>query len=141
MSEKSVPVDKELNSTFSIGTYSFPMDIFYDDLDEYANNFVNWHKQKQAEISLILEGEAELQVLEKKIRIGAGEAFLVFPGALHTLKKGAGKITRYQTIIFDPVILYGYKGSFYYDKYYRTYAAAQPFYHVTDTGKRGKKKY
>ena len=49
MSEKSVPVDKELYSTLSIGTYSFPAEIFHDDLDEYANNFVNWHQQKQVE--------------------------------------------------------------------------------------------
>lgn len=132
MLEKSVPVDKELCSTLSLGTYSFPAEVFYDDLDEYANNFVNWHQQKQVEISLILEGEAWVQVLEKKTKVGPGEAFLVFPDALHTLKKGSGKITRYRTIIFDPVILYGYKGSFYYEKYYRAFAAAQPFYHFGD---------
>ena len=66
MAEKCIPVDKELCSTLSFGTYSFPAEIFYDDLDEYANNFVNWHKQREVEISQILEGEAEVQVLEKK---------------------------------------------------------------------------
>lgn len=135
MLDKIVPVDKDLCSTLLLGTYSFPAEIFYDNLDEYANNFVNWHQQKQVEISLILEGEAWVQVLERKIKVGAGEAFLVFPDALHTLKKGDGKSARYRTIIFDPVMLYGYKGSFYYEKYYRTFASAQPFYHFADTGK------
>lgn len=106
MLDKIVPVDKDLCSTLLLGTYSFPAEIFYDNLDEYANNFVNWHQQKQVEISLILEGEAEVQVLEKKTRLRAGEAFLIFPDALHTLKKGSGQTVRYRTIIFDPVLLY-----------------------------------
>lgn len=134
MLDKIVPVDKDLCSTLLLGTYSFPAEIFYDNLDEYANNFVNWHQQKQVEISLILEGEAEVQVLEKKTRLRAGEAFLIFPDALHALKKGSGQTVRYRTIIFDPVLLYGYKGSFYYEKYYRTFAKARPFYHFADTG-------
>ena len=107
MSEKSVPVDKELYSTLSIGTYSFPAEIFHDDLDEYANNFVNWHQQKQVEISLILEGEAWVQVLERKIKVGAGEAFLVFPDALHTLKKVMERVPDTGRLFFDPVMLYG----------------------------------
>ncbi len=51
---------------------------------------------------------------------------MIFPDALHTLKKGSGQTVRYRTIIFDPVLLYGYKGSFYYEKYYRTFAKARP---------------
>lgn len=135
MAEKCIPVDKELCSTLSFGTYSFPAEIFYDDLDEYANNFVNWHKQREVEISQILEGEAEVQVLEKKISLRAGDVFLILPHALHMVKKGTGKIARYRTVIFDPVLLYGYKDSYFYEKYYRTFAAAQPFYHFADTGK------
>lgn len=88
MLDKIVPVDKDLCSTLLLGTYSFPAEIFYDDLDEYANNFVNWHQQKQVEISRILEGEAEVQVLEKKTRLRAGEAFFDISGCAPHAEKG-----------------------------------------------------
>ncbi|MFQ7549685.1 MAG: hypothetical protein ACLRMZ_04490 [Blautia marasmi] len=75
--------------------------------------------------------------MEKKISLRAGDVFLILPHALHMVKKGTGKIARYRTVIFDPVLLYGYKGSYFYEKYYRTFAAAQPFYHFADTGNPG----
>lgn len=36
-----IPVNDELYSTLPIGTDAFPMDIFYDDLDNFAQGFVN----------------------------------------------------------------------------------------------------
>ncbi len=112
MLDKIVPVDKDLCSTLLLGTYSFPAEIFYDNLDEYANNFVNWHQQKQVEISLILEGEAEVQVLEKKTRLRAGEAFLIFPDALHTLKKGSGRRSDTAPLYLIRFCCMGIKGAF-----------------------------
>ncbi|MFQ7549686.1 MAG: hypothetical protein ACLRMZ_04495 [Blautia marasmi] len=70
MAEKCIPVDKELCSTLSFGTYSFPAEIFYDDLDEYANNFVNWHKQREVEISQILEGRLRYRFWRRRSACG-----------------------------------------------------------------------
>lgn len=129
MGDKFVPVDDGLYASVSIGTYAFPFQIFHDDLEHYSHQFVNWHQQKVIELSVMLDGEAEVQVLEQRMTVEKGEGFLIFPDALHTIRRGRSPHTRYITFIFDPKFLYGYKGSFLYKKYYRPYVSSQkPLY-------------
>lgn len=118
MDEKFVPVDQNLNSLLQIGTFAFPFALFYDDLDHYSNGLVNWHQQTQIEISVILEGSAEVQVFEAQELVTQGDGFMILPGNLHTVQMGPDSKSRYFTLVFDPVLLYGYKGSFFYEQYY-----------------------
>lgn len=118
MDEKVVPVDQNLNSVLQIGTFAFPFTLFYDDLDHYFNGFVNWHQQTQIEISVMLEGSAEVQVFEQQELVSEGDAFIILPENVHTVQMGQSGKSRYFTLVFDPVLLYGYKGSFFYEQYY-----------------------
>ena len=47
-----IPVDEFLNTTLTIGTKQFPLEIFNDDLNNFENRLVNWHKQKTIEMSV-----------------------------------------------------------------------------------------
>ncbi len=131
MAELFVPVDENLNATLSIGTYAFPFQLFHDDLDHYANRCVNWHRQRTIEISVLLNGTANVQTLNQNISVQEREGFVIFPGSLHMIRRSHPGKVKYFTLIFDPVLLYGYRGSFFYEKYYRTYVNQErSLYHL-----------
>ena len=113
-----IEVDEYLNSTLSIGTDEFPVQIFHDDLENFENGFVNWHKQKQVEISLVLEGSVLLCEPENEIEVKKGEGFIVLPNRLHSVKPNSVQAAKYITIIFEPVFICGFNGSFFEKSYY-----------------------
>lgn len=115
-----IPVDNQLNALLPIGTEEFPLQIFHDDLKNYHNGFVNWHKQNVIEISFVLEGSVKLCEFGEEYTLSAGDAFCVFPDKLHAVYSASPTPARYITLIFNPVLLYGYKGS-YFEKAFCTY--------------------
>ncbi|MBS6195628.1 MAG: helix-turn-helix transcriptional regulator [Clostridiales bacterium] len=118
MSNIIIPLDKDLNSTLTIGTKEFPIQLFHDNLENFSNGFVNWHKQKQVEISVILEGSVRLNELENEVVISQGNGFVVLPGQLHAVKPNLHESAKYFTLIFDPAFLCGGIGSFFEKEYY-----------------------
>jgi AraC family transcriptional regulator, melibiose operon regulatory protein len=113
-----IPVDNDLNTTLIIGSEDFPFELFHDNLKNFSNGFVNWHKQKQIEISVVLEGSVKLNTLEKEIIVRAGDGFLILPGRLHAVKPNINEPAKYFTLIFDTIFLTEYKGSFFEKEYY-----------------------
>lgn len=113
-----IPVDDALYSTLMIGTKCFPAQIFSDDLNNFAQGFVNWHKQKELEISYVLEGSVKVCVLEEERTISAGNAFIIFPDRLHSIQAETKNGAKYVTIIFHPCLLNGFSGSYFEEKYY-----------------------
>ncbi|WP_052339237.1 helix-turn-helix transcriptional regulator [Gorillibacterium massiliense] len=113
-----IPVDKDLNSTIKLNT-NFPFIVSHDDLSEYVGGFVNWHKQSALEIAVVLEGSINVSVLEREETMVVGDGFLILPERLHTLKPNKDhKVAKYFTLIFEPHLLTGYKGSFFEQHYY-----------------------
>ena len=117
MSNKSVPINNNLQAVLPIGNYGFPFEIFLDNLKDYSNGFVNWHWQTQLEFSYVQEGAVELQVLESVYTVSKGQGFFVTPGRLHMVKPVAGTEGIYFTIICDPCMIYGHKGSQIFKSY------------------------
>lgn len=127
-----IPVDEELYSTLTIGTKSFPMEIFLDDLKNFSQSFVNWHKQKEIEISYVIEGSVKVCVLEEECVIPAGNAFVIFPDNLHSIQAGTKDGARYVTVIFHPCLLGGFSGSFFEQEYYAPVVNAQKAYYAVE---------
>lgn len=123
-----VPVDDRLYSTLKIGTDAFPFALFCDDLSNFAQGFVNWHKQREIEISVILEGSVRVCLLREEHVLHAGESFLILPGALHAIQPVAGQPGRYFTLIFDPRLLVGFPGSFFDRAWYAPAVSAGSSY-------------
>ncbi|GLX70806.1 helix-turn-helix domain-containing protein [Paenibacillus glycanilyticus] len=118
MKNRIVPVDKDLNSTFKLNPI-FPFVLSRDDLSDYVGGFVNWHKQTAIEIAIVVEGRINVTVLEREETMEVGDGFLILPERLHTLKPSKGsKVARYFTFIFEPVLLTGFKGSFFEHAFY-----------------------
>lgn len=115
-----IPVDEDLYSTLEIGTKEFPLEIFFDDLSNFYQGFVNWHKQKQIEISYVLEGSVRLFTLEGEKIIQENQAFMILPDRMHSIRAYGDGLAKYITIIFDINILIGYEQSFFDKMYYET---------------------
>lgn len=113
-----IPVDKDLNSTFKLNPI-FPFVLSRDDLSDYVGGFVNWHKQTAIEIAIVLEGSINVTVLEREEIMRVGDGFLILPDRLHTLKPNKdAKVVKYFTFIFEPILLTGFKGSFFEHAFY-----------------------
>ncbi|WP_455501360.1 AraC family transcriptional regulator [Gemmiger sp.] len=98
---------------------TFPFILSHDDLQEYRNGFVNWHKQPTIEISFVIKGAVEVFVLSQKATVKAGGGFFIMPGNLHSVVPSAeaGEAVCF-TFIFAPEVLYGKKGGFFEIEYY-----------------------
>lgn len=129
MGKKQVQVDDELNAIVAYDD-AFRLILSRDDLKEYNRGFVNWHKQPTIEISVVFEGAVNVYVLEQERTVRAGEGFFIMPGYLHSICPAPGYETaRYFTVIFYPEILYGQKGSYFDQAYYRPVAnSGRPFF-------------
>ncbi|MGN7413178.1 helix-turn-helix domain-containing protein [Paenibacillus sp. SAF-068] len=124
-----IPVDEDLNSTIKLNPY-FPFLLSRDDLSEYVGGFVNWHKQTAVEISIVLEGSIHVTVLEREETMEVGDGFLILPGRLHTLKPHKdAKVVKYFTFIFEPVLLTGFKGSFFEHTFYLPVLSKKETFH------------
>lgn len=123
------PVDQELNAKVELDK-TFPLLLSRDNLKEYENGLVNWHKQTTIEISFVIEGAVEVYVFSEKITVKEGNGFFIMPGKLHSVTPSAdAKSAIYFTFIFDPEILYGKKGSYFECEYYAPFVqAGVPFY-------------
>ncbi len=114
-----IPVDQNSYSLLTIGTKEFPIHLSFDNLTDYENCFVNWHKQKEVEISLIKKGALHVCLPGYHDIFNEGDIFVIFPDVLHSIKKVEHKTCEYRTLLFDPVFLYGYEGSFWDQAFYR----------------------
>lgn len=113
-----VPVDNELNAIVEFDK-TFPFILSRDNLKEYENGFVNWHKQTTIEISFVLEGAVDVYVLSEKTTVKEGNGFFIMPGNLHSVTPSScSKSAIYFTFIFEPEILYGKKGNYFDCEYY-----------------------
>ena len=115
----TIPVDSELNSLLRLNP-EFPLAVSHDNLSEYKNGFVNWHKQGSIEISVVTEGSLTVNLLNHQEHVTAGEGFLVLPGVLHSIRGDeVAAPCKYKTMIFEPCLLTGFSGSYFEKNYYK----------------------
>ena len=124
-----VPVNNCLYSTLKIGSNAFPFFLSHDDLSNFARGFVNWHKQKEIEISYILEGSVRVCLLNEEHLLHTGDSFIILPDVLHSLQPVDDAPGRYFTLIFDPCLLTGFSGSFFEQQYYSPVVSSVKGYH------------
>lgn len=129
MGNIAVPVDDNLYATLKIGSDAFPFMLFHDDLSHFARGFVNWHKQKEIEISYVLEGSVRVCLLSEEHLLRAGDSFIILPGMFHSIQPVADEPGRYFTLIFDPCLLTGFSGSFFEQSFYSPAISTAKGYH------------
>lgn len=135
MKELQVPTDSEMNAIVNLDP-CFRFTFSNDDLSEFHKGFVNWHKQPTIEISVVCEGSVDVYVLKQKKTVVSGDGFCIMPGCLHSICATNGmESAKYFTMVFHPEILYGYRGSYFENAYYRPFADSDIplfLFHVQD---------
>ena len=115
----TIPVDSELNTLLRLNS-EFPLAVSHDNLSKYRNGFVNWHKQSSIEISVVTKGSVIVNLLNYQDEVKAGEGFLILPGVLHSIRNGETMHSaKYDTMIYEPRLLIGFKGSYFEKNYYK----------------------
>lgn len=115
----TIPVDSELNTLLRLNP-EFPLAVSHDNLAQYRDAFVNWHKQSSIEISVVTEGSVIVNLLNYQDEVKAGEGFIILPGVLHSIRNGdAMHSAKYDTMICEPCLLVGFKGSYFEKNYYK----------------------
>lgn len=115
----TIPVDSELNTLLRLNS-EFPLAISHDNLSEYRNGLVNWHKQGSIEISIVTEGSVIVNLLNHQEKVNAGEGFLILPGVLHSIRSDETRLpAKYETMIYKTCLLTGFKGSYFEKHYYK----------------------
>lgn len=112
----TIPVDHELNTLLRLNP-EFPLAVSHDNLSEYKNGFVNWHKQRSLEISIVTEGSVTVNLPNHQELVRKGEGFGIFPGVLHSIRSDEIP-AKYETMIFEASLLTGFRGSFFEKAYY-----------------------
>lgn len=114
-----IPMDDELNTLLRLNG-EFPLAVSHDNLSEYRNGFVNWHKQGFIELSIITEGSVTVNLLNHQEKINAGEGFLILPGILHSIRSDETlQSVKYETMIYESCLLTGFRGSYFEKNYYK----------------------
>ena len=147
-----IPVDEELNAMVELDKM-FPFMLSRDNLNEYENGFVNWHKQPTIEISFVVEGAVDVFVLSDRITVKEGNGFFILPGNLHSITPSScAGASIYFTFIFEPDVLYGKKGNFFDCEFYTPFVQSpKPYYtfssnqswekHIFETAKEMERMY
>ncbi len=113
-----IPVDEHSCSLLTIGTDEFPVHLSFDDLTDYENFFVNWHMQREIEISIVMNGALEVSLPGYRKIFHTGDCFVIFPDVLHSIKKVPDEHCEYRTLLLAPRFLYGYEGSYWENAFY-----------------------
>lgn len=116
--KRRVPVTSGNQAVFPYGTYGFPCELYYDNIDDFAGGTVEWHWQLELEFAVVLKGSIELTVQNDVITVHENEGYIIFPNKLHKVKKNGGQCGLYRTVIISPQLIYGDSRSILFHKYY-----------------------
>lgn len=106
-----IQIDKDKKELKSHGSYSFPFQISYEELENYERNAFLWHWHPEIELTLFLEGEMEYQINDCIYQVKKGEALFCNSNTLHTGHMIGSSNCCYASITFHPRLLAGFKGS------------------------------
>ncbi len=65
------------------GTPQFPMRIYENNFDWYADNIIDWHWHPEIEIAVVLSGRVMCCINDTVIEVGEGEGFFINSNTMH----------------------------------------------------------
>ena len=99
------------------GTWSFPVNVSFEQLSRYERKSFLWHWHKEIELTILLQGEMQYQVNDTVYHLTAGEGIFCNSNSLHTASPYQDSDCIYISTTFHPRFLYGYEGSVLQSKY------------------------
>lgn len=99
------------------GNYEFPVHVSEEVLSLYEKGSFLWHWHPEIELTLILDGEIEYYVDDRKYLLKKGEGLFCNVNSLHAGNTHDRKECKYISVTFHPRFIYGYENSIIQRKY------------------------
>ena len=110
-------VNEERRELKSHGTYGFPVNISRKRLSSYQTGSFPWHWHDEVELTLVLSGEIDYRVNERRYLLRTGEGLFCNGDALHSGSRVNGADCDYVSLTFHPRLLGGFEGSLIRQKF------------------------
>lgn len=90
----------------------FPCVIHTASFDQFRNGAVSWHWHNEAELAYVSQGTMDVLIPHSRLQLKTGDAIFLAPELLHSYQPAA-KNTREDTCLFDPILVAGYRNSYF----------------------------
>ncbi len=113
-----IPVDHALYELKKHGTQEFPCQIYFNDYSRSHEPLEYWHYHTEMEFYIVLKGEFESGVNDRRYHLKEGDGIFVNSGVLHRYH-AVGKYEGSEsiTVVFSPQFLSGSTDNLIYRKY------------------------
>ena len=128
-----IQIDDALHELVNHGKPEFPV-AFYGDGYKYLGStsyYVHWHSE--VEVTIALKGNMEISCNDESILLKEGDAIFINSNVLHCVVHDKYPDSIVQTIVFNPVIIYGYHNSDIETKYVNPILASERTYIYIDS--------
>lgn len=110
-------IDENMHELVSHGKVEFPV-AFYGDAYKFLGSksfYAHWHAE--VEVTIAVKGDIEVSCNDEIITIKEGDALFINSNILHCLIHDNYPDSICETIVFNPIIIYGYHNSAIETKY------------------------
>ena len=121
MEQRTIKVNNERKELCSHGTAAFPMTVNEDDLLCFENGCLACHWHEDLEIVLVRRGTVRYQIYQQSLILAEGQGILINSDVPHSAFPVDDSHVLLDTIIIQPVFLYGFPGSGMERNYFRPF--------------------
>jgi AraC-like DNA-binding protein len=104
-------IDETMHELVNHGKPEFPV-AFYGDGYKYLGSrsyYAHWHNE--VEVTLAIKGDIDISCNDETVTVHEGDAIFINSNILHCVLHDAHPDSVVQTIVFNPVMIYGYHTS------------------------------
>lgn len=127
-----IPTDESLRSTLTYGTNTFPFACYFDEIEKYDNQCIDWHWHREFEFSLAVKGSVFCRIGNEMIHLHENDGLFINSGIIHRFEARQGGTLI--NMIFSPEFI-APEDSELFRKYVQPYLSADveyyPFYQKT----------
>lgn len=124
---ESTPVDQSLRETAPVGSRTFPLTIYYTDLERHAGGFVNWHWHQELQFCLVTKGRVEFFINRRRFLLEEGDGVFVNSEAIHMAKPDRRAGGGYVCLDFSAQLLSFFPSSVFEQRYVTPYVGEASF--------------
>ena len=119
-----IPLTEDQLESTQMGTPSFPLEVFHDDLRKNVLGYVNWHWNRELQFCRVVGGTVVFSVAGEHFTTHTGDGIFINAGVLHMSKPLPGENGIYTCVMADASLLRGFTGSVFDTRYVTPYLSS-----------------
>jgi AraC-like DNA-binding protein len=114
-----IQIDGRQHELTQHGTPGFPLAVYRSEMDKFVLGYTPWHWHEELQFCLVLCGSVCFRADGRELHIPEGGGIYINSGILHMAKPEAAPDSTYLCLDAGPVLLRGFAGSVFEEKYVR----------------------